>query len=421
MRILVVGSGAREHALATYLAQSPQVEVHCAPGNAGMATSFPTYRINPTHADEVVALAVEIDAALVVIGPEAPLVAGVADALTVAGIAVFGPTAAAAQLEASKSFAKEVMHAAGVPTAAARSCRSMDQVQAAMDEFGSPYVIKDDGLAAGKGVVVTGDQDVARTHAAGCLAGPTGLVVVEDYLAGPEISLLAVTDGTTVRALAPAQDFKRLRDGDQGPNTGGMGSYSPLPWAPADVVERAVQQVLQPVVNHMAERGTPFCGALFAGLALTAQGLQVIEFNARFGDPETQSVLARLETPLHEVLYAAATSNLHLVAPLRWRPECAVTVVMAAAGYPDAPQSGAVVSGLEDVEQATVFHAGTLRSATGDIVVAGGRVLAVTALGADLDQARQRAYRAVDCVRFEGEQHRSDIALSAARGEVKVP
>lgn len=386
-----------------------------------MAQDFVTHDVVATDGAAVVALANEMQADLVVIGPEGPLVAGVADALRAADIAVFGPSAAAARLEGSKTFAKDVMLAAGVPTAAARTCRTMAQVQSAMDEFGSPYVVKDDGLAAGKGVVVTLDEDIARDHAARCLAEKDRVVVVEEFLDGPEVSLFAVTDGTTVVPLAPAQDFKRVGDADTGPNTGGMGAYSPLPWAPEELTERVLVDVLQPTIDEMARRGTMFTGLLYAGLALTSRGVRVIEFNARFGDPETQVVLARLATPLHELLFAAATNNLHLLAPLRWREECAVTVVMAAQDYPGEPRLGAIISGLDGVSGARVFHAGTSRSPAGEVVVSGGRVLSVTALGEDLAQARRHAYEAVSQIRFAGEHHRSDIALLAANGQIEVP
>lgn len=397
------------------------VEVSCAPGNAGIAQDAPTYPINATDGPAVVALAKELAADLVVIGPEAPLVAGVSDDLRAAGIPVFGPSSAAAQLEGSKAFAKQVMNDAGVPTARAHLCTTVDQAAAALDDFGPTYVVKDDGLAAGKGVVVTDDRQAALDHAQACIEGrPDGAVVIEEFLDGPEVSLFGVTDGTTVVPLSPAQDFKRVANNDLGPNTGGMGAYTPLPWAPAGLTEEVVAKVLQPTVDEMAKRGTPFSGLLYAGLALTSRGTRVIEFNARFGDPETQVVLTRLDSPLSELLFASATGTLSSLPELKWKNQSVVTVVMAAEGYPESPVTGAVISGLNDVTDATVFHAGT-RNNDGDIVVSGGRVLTVTASGADLHEARANAYNGVNHIKFSGEHHRTDIAERAANGEVHVP
>ena len=418
MKVLVIGSGAREHALVDALLRDSGVSVECAPGNAGIAQLVPTHPINLVDADAVVALARELEVDLVVIGPEAPLVTGVADALRAAGFATFGPSAAAAALEGSKAFAKDVMNAAGVPTAGARVCRTVAEAEAALNEFGAPHVVKDDGLAAGKGVVVTSDFAEALAHAQICFsAGST--VVIEEYLDGPEVSLFAVCDGHTVIPLQPAQDFKRVGDRDQGPNTGGMGAYSPLPWAPVDLVDEVVRTVLQPTVDEMARRGTPFSGLLYAGLALTSRGTRVIEFNARFGDPETQVVLARLESSLSELLYASATETLAEFPPLRWSDDFAITVVMAAENYPESPVLGATITGLNDVES-KVFHAGTKLN-NGEIVVAGGRVLCVTATGDSLETARTHAYADVERIHFHGEHHRKDIALKAANGEVVVP
>lgn len=419
MIVLVIGSGAREHALVTSLLRDSSVEqVLCAPGNAGIAQQALCAPLDVTDARAVAALAVEGGADLVVIGPEVPLVAGAADAVRAEGIACFGPSAQAAQLEGSKAFAKQVMIDAGVPTAQARVCATVDDVAAAMQEFGAPFVIKDDGLAAGKGVIVTSDRDAALAHAAECLAKPGGEVVVEEYLDGPEVSLFAITDGTHVLALQPAQDFKRVGDGDVGPNTGGMGAYSPLPWAPADLIEKVTRTVLQPTVDAMRERGTPFSGLLYAGLALTSRGVRVIEFNARFGDPETQVVLARLRTPLAGVLYAAATGSLAQVGPLEWSPDAAVTVVLAAHGYPESPRSGDPIQGLAAaaaVPGVEVFHAGTRAGVDGAIVSAGGRVLSVTARGADLQEARERAYAALDLISLEGAHYRRDIAAQSSQ------
>jgi phosphoribosylamine--glycine ligase len=417
VNVLVIGGGAREHALCVALRADPAVgELVCAPGNAGTGKVAKHRHVDVRDGDAVAALAVEVAADLVVIGPEIPLVAGVADAVRAKGIACFGPSEAAAQLEGSKAFAKEVMVAADVPTAASRVCTDARQVGAALDEFGPPYVVKDDGLAAGKGVVVTDDRDAALAHAATC-----GRVVVEEYLDGPEVSLFAVTDGTTVVPLIPAQDFKRVADDDQGPNTGGMGAYAPLPWAPSGLVDEVMRTVLQPTVDEMRRRGTPFAGLLYAGLALTAKGTRVIEFNARFGDPETQVVLALLETPLAGLLHAAATGTLARHPAVQWRDGFAVTVVIAAAGYPDGPRTGDVIDGLDEVPApAYVLHAGT--AAEGDRVVsAGGRVLSITATGASLEAARDAAYAGVTEIRLDGAHNRSDIALRAIAGEVKLP
>ncbi|WP_055573717.1 phosphoribosylamine--glycine ligase, partial [Streptomyces prasinopilosus] len=341
---------------------------------------------------------------------------GVADAVRDAGIPAFGPSKEAARLEGSKAFAKDVMAGAGVPTARSYVCTTPAEAAEALDAFGAPYVVKDDGLAAGKGVVVTDDIEVAKAHAGAC-----GQVVIEEYLDGPEVSLFAVTDGVTVLPLRPAQDFKRALDGDEGPNTGGMGAYSPLPWADPKLVDEVVQSVLQPTVDELRRRGTPFSGLLYAGLAITSRGVRVIEFNARFGDPETQVVLARLKTPLAGVLMAAATGGLADLEPLRWSDDAAVTVVVASHNYPGTPRTGDPVTGLDEVAaqdapHAYVLHAGTRRE--GDAVVsAGGRVLSVTATGADLAEARDRAYRAVARIRLDGSQYRTDIAAEAAGAE----
>ncbi|MFC7546359.1 phosphoribosylamine--glycine ligase [Plantactinospora sp. GCM10030261] len=414
MRVLLLGGGGREHALALGLGADPAVtHLVVAPGNPGIAQGAETRAVDATDPQAVAALATDVAADLVVIGPEAPLVAGVADAVRAKGIAVFGPSAAAASLEGSKSFAKEVMAAAGVPTAGARTCGTDAEVAAALDEFGPPYVVKNDGLAAGKGVVVTGDRHAAERHARDC-----GRVVVEEHLAGPEVSLFVVTDGEAALPLLPAQDFKRIGDGDTGPNTGGMGAYAPLPWAPPDLVDEVMATVVRPTLAEMRRRGTPFNGLLYVGLALTATGPRVIEFNARFGDPETQAVLALLDTPLAGLLHAAATGTLADHPPLRWRPGAAVTVVVAAAGYPGTPRTGDPITGAD---RPGVIHAGTARSADGRLVSAGGRVLCGTATGPTLAEAREAAYALVDGIGLAGSQHRRDIARAAVEGRVPVP
>ncbi|MGE9808560.1 phosphoribosylamine--glycine ligase [Janibacter sp. G1551] len=426
MKVLVIGTGAREHALVRGLAADPSVEaVVAAPGNPGMdAVALCVPLADPTDGAAVADLATSLHADLVVVGPEAPLVAGVADAVRDAGIACFGPSREAARLEGSKAFAKEVMAAADVPTGLAHVCTTLDQVEDAMDGLGAPFVIKDDGLAAGKGVVVTDDAEAALAHARECLAKEDGRVVVEEYLDGPEVSLFCICDGRTVVPLAPAQDFKRVFDGDEGPNTGGMGAYSPLDWAPEDLTEVVVGRIAQPVVDEMAARGTPFVGVLYVGLALTSRGPRVIEFNARFGDPETQVVLARLESPLAGLLHAAATGTLADVADLRWSRDHALTVVVAAEGYPANPRKGDPIVGADTIEPdsgAWVLHAGTALDDDGLLVSAGGRVLSVVARGSSLKEARQRAYAAVDAIELEGSHHRTDIALAAQRGEVRLP
>ena len=419
LTVLVLGGGGREHALALALAADPSVAaLHCAPGNPGTLAVATNHAIDPNSGEAVVALARELAADLVVIGPEAPLVAGVADALRAAGIAAFGPSAAAATLEGSKQFAKDVMVAAGVPTAASVYCTTVDEVAAAIDSFGPPYVVKQDGLAAGKGVIVTSDRDAALAHAADALPA-----VVEEYLDGPEVSLFAITDGVTAVPLLPAQDFKRVGEGDAGPNTGGMGAYTPLPWAPEGLVEAIMADVVAPTIAEMARRGTPFVGLLYAGLALTSRGLRVVEFNARFGDPETQAVLSLLESPLGQVLHAAATGRLASIEPLRWRDGAAVIVVLAADGYPGTPVLGGALAGpLLDGRDGDVHlvHAGTRLE--GDVLVAsGGRVLGAVARGGNLDAARAAAYAAISDLDAPSLFHRRDIAERAAQGLIERP
>ncbi|MGQ0629765.1 MAG: phosphoribosylamine--glycine ligase [Sporichthyaceae bacterium] len=420
MKVLVIGGGGREHAICLALRRDREVtEVHCAPGNAGIAEAATLHDVTASDPAAVAALASALGVDLVIIGPEGPLVAGAADAVRATGIACFGPSAAAARLEGSKAFAKDVMAAADVPTAMARVCDDLEQVAAALDAFGPPYVVKDDGLAAGKGVVVTADRAEALAHASSC----AGRVVIEEFLDGPEVSLFAVTDGQTIRALAPAQDFKRVGDGDTGPNTGGMGAYSPVDWVPAGFVSDVTARVLQPTIDEMARRGTPFAGLLYAGLVLTSRGLRVIEFNARFGDPETQVVLARLRNPLGALLYAAAAGTLELTEPPTWSDGAAVTVVIAAHHYPGPPRTGDAIAGLDAanaIDGVHVIHAGTTRRGA-EVVSAGGRVLCVTATGPDLGAARAQAYAGVAAIDLPGSHHRSDIALAAEQGRITVP
>jgi phosphoribosylamine--glycine ligase len=426
VRILVIGSGGREHALVRALSRDT-ASLHAAPGNPGIALLAQTHPGTAPTPDGILALARELRPDLVVIGPEAPLVAGAADALRENGFTCFGPDASAAMIEGSKSFAKQVMTEAGIPTAASFTCRTSAAADAALAAFGPPYVVKDDALAAGKGVLVTSDAGAARAHARAC-----GTVVIEEFLDGPEVSLFAITDGITAVPLMPAQDFKRAGDGDQGPNTGGMGAYAPLPWVPADLTERTMDTVIQPAVDVMRRRGTPYRGLLYAGLSLTTSGLRVVEFNARFGDPETQAVLDRLATPLAPLLHAAAAGHLASAAPPRWRPGAAVVVVIAAEGYPEHPVKGEKIKIVEaertvvpapvrpekqeqgERAQAYVLHAGTAIDAAGDLVSAGGRVLNVVGSGQDLAAARAAAYQATATIQLHGGWYRHDIA---ARGD----
>ncbi|SDN21190.1 phosphoribosylamine--glycine ligase [Allokutzneria albata] len=415
MRVLVIGAGAREHALLLALSRDPSVTaLACAPGNAGTAALAETYGVDAVDPAAVTKLAGEWRADLVAIGPEGPLVAGVGDALREAGIPCFGPTKAAARIEGSKAFAKDVMTAAGVPTARSEVVDNPARLDAALGRFGPTWVVKDDGLAAGKGVVVTADFDAARAHAMRLLDDGHP-VLLESFLDGPEVSLFCLVDGTTAVPLLPAQDFKRVGDGDSGPNTGGMGAYAPLPWAPEGLVDEIMDRVVRPVVAELARRGTPFSGLLYAGLALTSEGVQVVEFNCRFGDPETQAVLALLRTPLAGLLLAVANGTLAEQPPLDWAEGSAVTVVVAAEGYPGRPRTGDVITGSE-VDG--VLHAGTRRRDDGAVVSAGGRVLSVVGLGDDLDAARDDAYRKIAKVHLTGSHHRTDIALRAAQGQV---
>lgn len=422
MKVLVIGAGGREHALVRALQADPAVtELACAPGNAGIATSVPTFPVDLADPSAVADLADSFGADLTIIGPEGPLVAGAADEIRGRGRAVFGPSAEAARLEGSKSFAKAIMDAAGVPTGQAVTATDVAQAGAALDRFGPPYVVKDDGLAAGKGVVVTDNRLVALAHADACITAGDR-VVIEEFLDGPEVSLFLISDGRTVVPLQPAQDFKRALDGDAGPNTGGMGAYSPLPWAPAGLVSEVVTTIAQPVIDELADRGTPFVGLLYAGLALTPDGVKVIEFNARFGDPETQAVLPLLDSPLGQVLAAAAGGDLSRGPRLVWREGAAVAVVLAAEGYPGTPTVRDRIDGLTEVEALTgvhVVHAGTAIE-DDTLVSAGGRVLTVVGIGADLAEARANAYAGIARVELRGSGFRTDIAQDAAEAAVVV-
>ncbi|MFD4267952.1 phosphoribosylamine--glycine ligase [Rhodococcus sp. NPDC058481] len=417
MRVLVIGSGAREHALLLALGRDPGVTaLFAAPGNAGIAKIAEQHPVDVASGEAVVALAREVSADLVVIGPEVPLVVGVADAVRAAGIACFGPSAAAARIEGSKAFAKDVMAAAGVRTAHSEIVDNPADLDAALDRFGPHWVVKDDGLAAGKGVVVTTDRGAARDHAAELLE--TGHpVLLESYLDGPEVSLFCLVDGETVVPLLPAQDHKRVGDGDTGPNTGGMGAYTPLPWLPAETVTQIVDEVVVPVAAELVKRGSGFSGLLYAGLAIGKDGPAVVEFNCRFGDPETQAVLALLESPLGELLNATATGALTEVAPLRWRDGAAVTVVLAAENYPGRPRTGDVISGAD---ADGVLHAGTGLREDGAVVSAGGRVLSVVGVGSDLTGAREDAYAKLAEVRLPGGHYRRDIGLAAVEGRIGI-
>ena len=422
VRVLVIGSGAREHALLLGLRKDPGVDfLAVAPGNAGTAAVAEQYDVDVTSADEVTALATRVRADLVVIGAEVPLALGVADAVRSAGIACFGPSKDAARIEGSKAFAKDVMAAAGVRTAASEIVDSPALLDAALDRFGpaagqAAWVVKDDGLAAGKGVVVTTKRDEARAHAAALLDSGHP-VLLESYLDGPEVSLFCLVDGATVVPLVAAQDFKRVADNDTGPNTGGMGAYAPLPWLPKSVESAIIHDVVEPVAAEMVRRGCPFSGLLYAGLAITSGGPAVVEFNCRFGDPETQAVLALLKSPLGTALHATATGALADCEPLQWHDGYAVTVVLAAENYPGRPRLGDVITGAE---ADGVLHAGTSRRDDGAVVSSGGRVLSVVGTGADLPAARAAAYRVLSSIRLPGSHFRTDIGLAAAQGRITL-
>ncbi len=411
VRILVLGSGAREHAIITaLLAENVGHEITAAPGNAGIAADVPIIHLDPSNGAVVAGFALDNDIELVIIGPEAPLVAGVADHLRKRGIAVFGPGKAAAQLEGSKTFAKRIMDDAGVPTGRATRCGTLAEAVAAIDELGAPHVVKADGLAAGKGVLVTSDRDTAVAHAEYWLHH--GSVLVEEFLNGQEVSLFLLSDGHSVLPLSPAQDYKRLSDGNEGPNTGGMGAYSPLPWLPSGFIDAVIDTIALPTVRQLASEQTPFIGLLYCGLIVTERGVRVIEFNARFGDPETQVVLPRLVTPLSGLLFAAATGGLGTLQRPEFTNDVAVTVVLASEGYPDTPLTGRIITGLDDalaIEGVTIAHAATAVSDS-ELVATGGRVLSVVATAPDFAGARDRAYRALSAIHLDGGQYRTDIA-----------
>jgi phosphoribosylamine---glycine ligase len=411
LRVLLIGSGGREHALAAALNRDPALEeLHVAPGNPGISEIALCHPINTDENAAVIDLAKKLNIDLIVVGPEKPLVNGLADAAKAAGIPCFGPSKAAAQLEGSKDFAKQVMRDAGVPTARFFTCTKKEEIEIALDTFGAPYVVKHDGLAAGKGVVVTDDRTFAIEHAL-----QSSQVVIEEFLDGPEVSLFGISDGHNIIAMQPAQDFKRAFDGDLGPNTGGMGAYSPLPWAPDEIIEETLTRVLNPTIKEMEARGTPFVGLLYAGLAITHTGTKVIEFNARFGDPETEVLLPRLKTPLAQLLLKAATGKLK-GETLEWSQDSAVTVVLASEGYPANPVLGEPIMGIAPIAGSNVFHAGTtIRD--GILHSSGGRVLAVTGVGSDLTEARNKAYRVISAITLQGSHYRSDIALNASVAE----
>jgi phosphoribosylamine--glycine ligase len=414
VRILVLGSGAREHAIVMALSRDTVAhDIIAAPGNAGTAALAENVALDPENPSVVAKFAIDQEIDLVVVGPEAPLVAGVADRLRKDGIPVFGPNKAAAALEGSKSFAKYIMARASVPTGSWEQVTTTEELEAALDALGSPYVVKADGLAAGKGVLVTEDRDAARAHALHYLQD--GTVLLEEFLAGPEVSLFFLSDGERVVALSPAQDYKRARDKDQGPNTGGMGAYSPVPWLAHDFVDQVTKTIAQPTIDELRANNTPFIGLLYCGLIVTPEGVKVIEFNARFGDPETQAVLARLTSDLAPLLLHAATGSLTADTVVEFSDTAAITVVLASEGYPENPLTGRALSGLEDAEAIDGVHIAHAATATTDhgLIATGGRVLSVVAVADTFTEARSRAYSAMEKISLEGGHYRRDIGAVA--------
>lgn len=419
MDILVVGGGGREHAIVWALAKSPKAgKIHCAPGNAGIAELAECHPIAVHEFEKLKALAVELKVDLVVIGPDDPLADGIVDAFDSTGIPVFGPRHNAAEIEGSKTFMKDLLHKYSIPTAAYEKFDNYEQAQAYLDQQPVPIVIKADGLAAGKGVTVAQSREEAnqalRSIMVDKVFGEAGAkVIIEEFLAGQEMSILAFVDGETVRPMAAAQDHKPVFDNDQGPNTGGMGTYSPLPHIASSIIEEAVETIIKPTAKAMVAEGRPFRGVLFAGLMITPDGRpKTIEFNARFGDPETQVVLPRLKSDLLDIFWATVHGKLADI-EIEWSDEAAVCVVLASGGYPGPYPKGIMIEGLDQVQDAVVFHAGTARGENGEWLTNGGRILGVVGLGADIAEARNKAYTEADRIRFEGKHQRSDIAAKA--------
>lgn len=419
MDILVVGGGGREHAIVWALAKSPKAgKIHCAPGNAGIAELAECHPIAVHEFDKLTALAVELQVGLVVIGPDDPLADGIVDAFDSTGIPVFGPRRNAAEIEGSKTFMKDLLHKYSIPTAAYEKFDNYEQAQAYLDQQPVPIVIKADGLAAGKGVTVAQSREEAnqalRSIMVDKVFGEAGAkVIIEEFLAGQEMSILAFVDGETVRPMAAAQDHKPVFDNDEGPNTGGMGTYSPLPHIASSIIEEAVETIIKPTAKAMVAEGRPFRGVLFAGLMITPDGRpKTIEFNARFGDPETQVILPRLKSDLLDIFWATVHGKLADI-EIEWSDEAAVCVVLASGGYPGPYPKGIVIEGLDQVQDAVVFHAGTARGENGEWLTNGGRILGVVGLGADIAEARNKAYTEADRIRFEGKHQRSDIAAKA--------
>ncbi len=426
MKVLVIGSGGREHALVWKIRQSPKVEkIYCVPGNGGIAQLAECVALDPTDVEALANFAQDKSIDLTVVGPEAPLVAGIADVFSKKGLKVFGPSARAAELEGSKSFAKNIMNKYGIPTAEANLFDNYGDAAAFLDKLKSPYVIKADGLAAGKGVFIAKDKDEAKAALKSCLVdeqfGTAGkLVLIEEHMEGPELSILAFSDGKDVIPMVPAQDYKRAYDNDEGLNTGGMGSYSPVPIVTSELYEQIVETVLKPTIKGLASEGIEYRGVLYAGIMLTKDGPRVLEFNVRFGDPETQAILPRLTSDIIEPMLAVANGDLSGV-NLKWTDDVCITVVLASGGYPGDYSTGYPIMGLDEagtIDGVTVFHAGT-KAKDGHIVTAGGRVLNVSALGKDFEDARQKAYEAIGKIRFDNMHFRNDIALRAIKGGVQ--